>query len=140
MKPRPIRRARTRKPRGHEGKHSGERYVLIGTGGCDSRKRGGENGRRRRIGADHQVPGGAEQGEQRHGNEDGVETGDHRRAGDPGVAHHFRDGERRQRYSGDYLGRYLGWRDGQYALQYRQAENPGHVVCRSHRILSGLSH
>jgi hypothetical protein len=60
------------KPRCHEGKDRGERHVLIGAGGRDARKRGGEYGRRRRIGTDHQVPRRAEHGEQRHGNEDGV--------------------------------------------------------------------
>jgi hypothetical protein len=42
--------------RGHQRQHAGQRQVLIGADGCDPHETGGEDGRRRRIGAHHQVP------------------------------------------------------------------------------------
>ena len=47
------------------------------------------------------MPGRAEDGEQSHRDENGVEPGDHRGTGDLGVTHHLRDGQRSQGDAGD---------------------------------------
>ena len=107
-------------PRRHEGENRGEGHVLIGAHRGDAHQARGEDGRRRRVRPHHQVPRGAEDGEQGHGDQNGVEARDHRRAGDLGVAHHLGDGERRQCDAGDDLGRDLRCLDGQHALKDRK--------------------
>ena len=108
--------------RGHEGQHSCQRHVFIGAGGGKPDQAGGEYGRRGRIGADHQVPRGTEQREQGHRNEHGIETGNHRHAGNLGVTHYLRHGERSQGKTGNQFGRDPGSIYRQNALQYRQAK------------------
>ncbi len=62
------------------------------------------------------------------GDEHGVETGDHRRAGDLGVAHHFGDGERGQCDAGNDLGRDPSGRDRQHPLQDGETDDRGAIV------------
>lgn len=66
----------------------------------------GQDGRRRRIRSDHQMPRRTEYRKQRRRNKQCVETGDDRRAGDIGVAENLRDRQRRQGDPGDDFGRY----------------------------------
>ena len=68
-------------------------------------------------------------GEQRRGDEHRVETGDHRRAGDLGVAHHLWDGNCGKRDTGKDFGRDLSGRDRQHPLQDREADGRGMIVC-----------
>jgi hypothetical protein len=53
------------------------------------------------IGRHHEMAGGAEGRERDQRQQHRVETGDHRRARDPGIAEHLRDIHRRQRHPRD---------------------------------------
>ena len=68
-------------------------------------------------------------GEQRRGDEHGVETGDHRRAGDLGVAHHLWDGDCGKRDTGKDFSRDPSGRDRQHPLQDGEADGRGVIVC-----------
>jgi hypothetical protein len=63
------------------------------------------------------------------GDQHGVETGDHRRAGDLRVAHHLRDGDGGQRDTGKDFSRDLSGRDRQQPLQDGEADGRGVIVC-----------
>ncbi len=112
-----------------------KRHILAGARNGEAGQSGGEHGRRRRIGPHHQVPGRAEQGEEGHGDEDGIETGDHRHAGDLGVAHDLGDGQGSQGDAGDDLGGYLRTLDRQHPLQHGKAQAPAISLHRKSRVL-----
>ena len=80
-------------------------------------ERGGEDGRGRGIRGDHEVPGRAEDGEDRHRQEHRVQAGDQRHPGDLGVAEHLGDAEGGQREAGQHVGGHPGPVDGQHPLQ-----------------------
>ena len=115
--------------RGHQCKHAGQCHVLLRTDGGNPHHGAGKDRRRRRIGAHHKVPRGAEQSEQRRGDEHRIETRDQRGAGDLGVAHYFRDGNCGKRDTGKNFGRNLSSRDRQHPLKDREAVASGMIVC-----------
>ncbi len=88
---------------GEQGRGPGELHVVRRPRNRDTGQAGGQDGGGRGVGADHQVPRGAEHGEEQHGQEHRVEAGDRRHSGDLGVAEHFGDGDRREREPGDRL-------------------------------------
>ena len=58
-----------------------------------------------------------------------VETRDHRRAGDLGVAHYFWDGNCGKRDTGKNFGRNLSGRNRQHPLKDRESVASGMIVC-----------
>ncbi len=93
----------------------------------------------RRVGADHEMSRRAEQREGRDRDQDRVQAGDHRHAGDLRVAHHLGDRERRQRDPGDDVLREPGPLVRQDPLEDRDVPaQPRMRRCgRAHR---GLAH
>ena len=102
---------------GHEGQHCSQGHILVRTGRREAHQARGQNRRCRRIRPHYQVPGGTEQGEQHHGHQHGVQTGDHRRTRDLRITHHLGDRQRRQGDTGHEFGRDLRPLDRQYPLQ-----------------------
>ena len=123
-KPRRRMRARSRNAADDECGHAGEGDIGRRRYGRQPAEAGEHDRRRRRVGADHEVPRGPEEGEQDDGQDDRVEAGDDRHAGDGGVAHHLRDGEARQRDAGDDLHRESLLLEGPHALEQLDREAP----------------
>ena len=81
---------------GQQRQHLGVGHVLWRPCSGEAGRSGGHDGRRGRVGSHDQVAGGAEEGEEGHGDQEGVEAGNERRAGDFGIAHDLGDGQRGQ--------------------------------------------
>ena len=114
-----MKRARMRKAGCHKGQHAAQGHIVGGTRDGEAREAGGEDGGGGGVGPHHQVPGGAEQGKERHGDEDDVEAGDHRGAGDLGVAHGLGDVQGRQGDARHDVRRQPGPGDGKNPQQDR---------------------
>ena len=95
----------------------------------------GQQGGGGRVRGHHQVPRGAQHGEQRHRQQQRVQAGDHRHPGDPGVAEHLGDAHRGQRDPGQQIPGQLGAGQGEDALQHRPARWPGPPGDRPHLLL-----
>ena len=98
-----------------------QRHVVRAGDGRQLGQPAGEDGRRRRIGRHHQVARRAEGRERHQRQQQRVEPGDHRRAGDPRVAQHLRDVHRRQGEAGQRVAQRPGTGDrSQRGEQVRQ--------------------
>ena len=90
---------------GDEGEQSCQRNVLIRPRGRHAGEAGSHDRGRRRVSPDDEVPRRSEHCEDEHRQQDRVEPGDDRHAGDVGVAHHLGDGERGEREASEHLRR-----------------------------------
>ena len=89
---------------GEQRDHPGETDVLgaLRLGDADQGREHDRGGRR--VGADHEMPRGADQGKDDDRERQGVDAGDHRHPGDLRVAHRLGDGHGRKRRPGDDVG------------------------------------
>ena len=141
--PRWTSRAMIRYSADEQADEPGERDVLRRAGRGHAGEPGGEDRRRGGVGADDEVARGAEHGEHGERQQDRVEAGDHRHAGDLRVPHHLRDRERREGDPGEDVGGDPGAIERDDALEERDGELPwgrrltSLASTRSAGILSG---
>ena len=81
-------------------------------------QRGGEDGRGGRVRGHDEMPGRAEDGEDRHREQHRVQPGDQRHPGDLGVAEDLGDAQGGQREAGERVGGQPGSLDRQHPLQH----------------------
>src|SRR5271169_936344 len=96
---------------------AGENHVSGAAECCQGRNSAGENGGGGRICGDHQVARGTENGKCQERQQEGVETGDHGRAGDLGVAECLRDIHRGKLEASQRVFDRPGTGNGPYGLQ-----------------------
>ena len=120
---------------GEQGGQPGQRHVLWRPRRGQSGQPGGQDRSGGGVGADHEMAGRAEHREHGHRQQDRVEAGHHRHAGDLRVAEDLGNAQRRPGEAGHDVGADVGTADRKDTLQQRQsASRPPWAAFRSAQL------